>query len=218
MTVVESVESVPTNTFHRQPEQPWLLHVVGRCGLRLFGWKIQGELPPIPKMVVAAAPHTSNLDGLLMVFGIWQLRIRIIYMSKKELVRGPLGWCIHRLGGIPIDRGVSSNTVDQVATEMQRRETAILVIAPEGTRRKGSYWKTGFYWIAYNARAPILCVGVDYRRKVIDLTGPLVLPTGNIEADMATTWGFFRTMTAKHPENVSEMRLRPTDVSAAPPQ
>jgi len=58
----------------------------------------------------------------------------------------------------------------------------VLVVPPSGTRRKVMYWKTGFYHIARGAKVPIVLGYLDYRCKVGGI-GPVVHPTGNIEAD-----------------------------------
>jgi 1-acyl-sn-glycerol-3-phosphate acyltransferase len=77
-----------------------------------------------------------------------------------------------------------------------------LGIAPEGTRRKVKAWKKGFYYIALNAKVPILLVFLDYRRKVTGI-GPLITPSGDIEADMEIIRGFFANVTPRHPERAT---------------
>lgn len=185
------------------------LHYVGKLFFRLLGWKVSGVIPGEPKLVIAAAPHTSNMDGFFLIAGIWYLRIRPVWMIKKEWSRGPLKWVVKWLGGLPVDRSASLNIVDEISQQLESSKEMLLIVAPEGTRRKTRYWKSGFYWIAYNADVPILCAGLDYKRKLLDFTFPLLTPTGNIEADMEQIWGYFRNITGKHPENVGEMRLRP---------
>lgn len=207
MTVIESAETVE---YHRTPQVNLFFYTLGKLYFRLVGFKIIGELPDIPKMVIAAAPHTSNLDGIFLVCTMWQLRIRLVWMVKKEILWGPLGWLIRALGGMAIDRSASFNTVEQAVQHIHQSEEILLVIAPEGTRKKASYWKTGFYWIAHDANIPIVCAALDYRRKVLDLTTPPIHPTGDIEADMEKIWAVFRDVTARFPDHVADMRLRPS--------
>ena len=94
----ESVEPVP---FQRQPGQNRFFWFLGWLFFRIMGWKVKGAVPNEPKMVIAAGPHTSNMDGVFVVFGIWYLRIRGDWMVKKELTRWPLGFFVRRLGGMP---------------------------------------------------------------------------------------------------------------------
>jgi 1-acyl-sn-glycerol-3-phosphate acyltransferase len=72
-----------------------------------------------------------------------------------------------------------------------------LVVPPEGTRGKTSYWKTGFYYIAVGAQVPIVMAYMDYARKISGL-GPVFLPTGNVEADMAAIKAFYAPFKGKN--------------------
>ena len=51
-------------------------------------------------------------------------------------------------------------------------------------------WKTGFYYIALEARVPIVLAYMDYERKLSGL-GPVFTPSGDIEADMAAIKRFY---------------------------
>ena len=57
------------------------------------------------------------------------------------------------------------------------------MVPPEGTRGNTRHWKTGFYYIALEAKVPIVLAYMDYERKVAGL-GPLFEPTGDVERDM----------------------------------
>ena len=75
----------------------------------------------------------------------------------------------------------------------------MLIIPPEGSRRRVRYWKTGFYWVAREARVPIALGFLDYGRKRTGI-GPLVVPCGDIEADMVTIRAFYADMRGKYPD------------------
>ncbi len=68
-----------------------------------------------------------------------------------------------------------------------------LVLSPEGTRDKTRHWRTGFYFIAQQAKVPIVLAYLDYGRKVAGL-GPQFTPTGNVDADMAQIKRFYAGM------------------------
>ena len=72
-----------------------------------------------------------------------------------------------------------------------------LVIPPEGTRSKTRYWKTGFYYIALEAKVPILMAYMDYSRKISGI-GPLLTPSGNIENDMQVVKDFYAPFKGKN--------------------
>ena len=80
-----------------------------------------------------------------------------------------MGW----LGGIPIDRRFSSNYVEQLADLLCKNEEMMIVIQPEGTRKKVKEWKTGFYNVAREANVPIVLGFLDYAKKTGGVLGIL---------------------------------------------
>jgi len=112
-------------------------------------------------------------------------------MGKASLFRWPFGWFMRWLGGIPVDRSRSNDLVAASALALTEAPGAMqLIVPPEGTRGRTRYWKTGFYYIAAAARFPIVMAYMDYERKVSGL-GPIFVPTGDIEADMARIKSFY---------------------------
>ena len=117
-------------------------------------------------------------------------------MGKAALFRWPFGAACRWLGGIPIDRSGSHQVVEQAIQAFKERDDLTMVIPPEGTRKKVSYWKTGFYHIARGANVPVVLGFLDYRRKVGGI-GPTLYPTGRIEEDMQVIKTFYATVTGK---------------------
>ena len=66
--------------------------------LRLMGWRITGDIPDLPKMVLIVAPHSSNWDFIVGVAAKLALRLRVKYLGKDALFRFPLGFVMRRLG------------------------------------------------------------------------------------------------------------------------
>ena len=193
-------------------------HLFARFYFLITGWKIIGPPPPEPKFVAIAAPHTTNYDGLLINLVGWYARRKLRYMIKIEWTRGPIGWVLRQLGAIGIDRSASFNTVEQVTQMFDQNEQLVVAIPPEGTRRKTNHWRTGFYWIAHKAGVPILPCTVDYAKKEVTINNPLFYTTGDIGADMEVLWDYYRDITARHPEKVSDFRLRPSALRHAEKQ
>ena len=176
---------------------------VGRFMMGIRGWRVDGEIPDIPKMVLIVAPHTSNWDFLT---GLWvklALHLGARFVGKHTLFRWPLGVVMRWLGGVPVDRSAASTFVDETARVMRESGQMTLVITPEGTRRRTDQWKSGFYRIATAAGVPILLAGFDYPRKVV-FFGPLVHPTGDYENDLAEIQSHFRADMAWKPENYGQ--------------
>jgi 1-acyl-sn-glycerol-3-phosphate acyltransferase len=172
---------------------PWLM----RSLLRLSGWRLLGQLPDVPKVIIIGAPHSSYWDGiwgLMMKIG---LGININVMIKREVLDGPLGIILRPIGMIPINRSAALNVVGQMVERFRTHEKMWLGITPEGTRKKVQQWKSGFLRIANEAHVPIQPVFIDYPTKTFTL-GPLVHASDNPEADMASIRALFRPYRGKH--------------------
>ena len=70
--------------------------------LRIAGWTAVGEVPRTG--ILVGAPHTSNWDFVMMLLIMWRGGVSPRVLIKQEIFRGPLGWLLPRLGGIPLDR------------------------------------------------------------------------------------------------------------------
>ena len=176
-----------------------LLHGTALVLLKVFGWRKEGQIPDVPKFVVISAPHTSNWDlaiGLVLAFAF---RVKVRWMGKDSLFGGPFSVIFKWLGGIPVDRSRSTGMVAQAIRAFHESERMIMIIAPEGTRSRTLHWRSGFYHIARGASVPIALGFLDYRRKAAGI-GPLIVPTGDLDADMKAIRAFYAGVTPKHPE------------------
>lgn len=172
---------------------PWLARVL----LRLSGWRLVGQLPDAPKLILIGAPHSSYWDGLwglLMKIG---LGVDINIMIKKEVLDGPLGLILRPIGMIPINRKAALNVVDQMVERFRASDRMWLGITPEGTRKKVTHWKSGFLRIAHDANVPIQTLFLDYPTKTFTL-GPVVHATDDHEADMLRIRTLFKPYRGKH--------------------
>ena len=92
-----------------------VLRWMSRIFFWLAGWKIDGALPSdIKKCVMIGAPHTSNWDFPLGISTLQILKINIRYLFKKEVHVFPIKFIFDITGGIPIDRSVKANWVDNI--------------------------------------------------------------------------------------------------------
>lgn len=164
-----------------------------------MGWTAEDTLPRRDKCILCVAPHTSNWD-----FIIGQLYYRSIgrhagFLMKKEWFRGPLKWIFRSMGGIPVERSRKTSMTEAIAAAAREADTFSLAITPEGTRKRVSTWKHGFYYIALQAGIPIQCYAIDFKRKHI--TGTLeIIPSGNAEEDLRRVMDYYRSVQGKHPE------------------
>ena len=160
-----------------------LLALVARVGLRLSGWRVEGQFPADSRYVLIGAPHTSNWDFPLALGVCFACTVKIYWMGKSSLFRGLAGPVMRWLGGIPVNRDKPGGLVGQMITAFGRQPELVLAIPPEGTRSRVSEWKTGFYYIAQRAGVPVLPVYVYGARKVVGIA-PLFYPTGDLEGDL----------------------------------
>jgi 1-acyl-sn-glycerol-3-phosphate acyltransferase len=167
-----------------------ILRFLSNSIMRLLGWRVNGNLPDLPKYILIGAPHTSNWDFVLFLGIIFHLRANVKFMGKAELFRNPFGWFFYWCGGIPVDRKKSTGLVEQMVEACNKSDKFILTIAPEGTRHYVSEWKMGFYHIAKSAGIPIVMAVVDGKHKTVRV-GQVFQPTDNMEADIKTIKGFF---------------------------
>jgi 1-acyl-sn-glycerol-3-phosphate acyltransferase len=180
-------------TIFNTPIISGVLHRITNLIFRLVGWRVEGNLPDLPKYVIIAAPHTSNWDFLMFLGVIFHLKGNVKFMGKAELFRNPFGWFFYYCGGIPVDRSKSTGLVDQMVDACQKSDKFILTIAPEGTRHQVTEWKMGFYHIAKKAGIPVVMAIVDGKTKTMRM-GQVFHPTENMEEDIKAIQGYFAGM------------------------
>lgn len=178
--------------------------------LRMIEWSVEVNLPASPKYVLTVAPHTSNWDMPIGYIAKSVVGIQdATWIGKASLFKPPFGGFLRWLGGIPVERGPGHSFVDQMVDLINQRERIVLAIAPEGTRRKLNYWKSGFYYIAVGAQVPIALAYLDYGRKRAGV-GHHFMPTGDIERDFAVIRAFYQDIKGKYPHEQGEVRPRPS--------
>jgi 1-acyl-sn-glycerol-3-phosphate acyltransferase len=177
-----------------------LLRVLGHAALRALGWRIDGQVPDVPRCVIIVAPHTSNWDFVIGLATLLALDLRVTWLGKHQIFRGPLGPLWRRLGGVAVDRSAPDGVVEQAARVLASPRATFLAVAPEGTRRKVERWKSGFWRIARASGTPIFPVALDYRRRAVVLGEPYS-PTADYATDLAALQSRFRAEMARNPGN-----------------
>ena len=168
--------------------------------LRLLGWRIVGHMPNRPKVIVCAAPHTSNWDFVIAMLAVLALGVRASYLMKQEAFIWPLAGLFKWLGGVPVARAQAGGMVASLVAWFAAREQAWLLITPEGTRQKVARYKTGFLRVATESQVPVVLVAWDYpsKRLIIEKVWTL---TGDHEADCAAIRQYLNNRyVARHPK------------------
>lgn len=188
--------------------------ILARSILHGLSWRLELDPPLTQKYVLIAAPHTSNLDFVFFLLLVYATGLELHWVGKHTLFAGPFGWLMRQLGGIPVDRRTNNGFVEQMIQVFDQRQHLILVIAPEGTRGKSQYWRTGFYHIAHGAGVPIVLGYLDYRQKTLGF-GPSLNPSGDIDKDFSQIREFYAAKIGRRPERQGEILLRPLEKTPA---
>lgn len=171
---------------------------LGRMLLRFLRWRIEGDIPNLPKFVIAVAPHTSNWDFVVGIAAMFALDLRLSFIGKHTLFVGPFAAVLRWMGGIPVDRASPHGVVADCVRAFEAVDRRILAIAPQGTRKRVPHFRSGFLHIAKGAGVPVLLASLDYAARCVRL-GPLFEPGEDLEADRRRIEAFFSTVRGRRP-------------------
>lgn len=172
--------------------------------LKLSGWTFEIKVPLVNKCVICVAPHTSNWDFLLGLSAYLSVGRKFNFLMKSFWFFFPLKYLLRYFGGIPVTRSKdkkSGSLTEKVISLFKTESYVNLAVTPEGTRSATEKWKTGFLYIAYGAKVPILLAVIDYstKRMMIDR---VYEPTGDVETDMKAIRSYYSQWSdaARYPE------------------
>ena len=149
-------------------------------------------------------------DFILFLGALRHFDIRVKYLGKHTLFRWPFGYFFRAFGGIPVDRSRPGGVVSQVKEAFDEREEMILVVAPEGTRQKVPYWKSGFIKIAEGVGVPIVFAGIDFPNKTVSLSPP-VSYEGDVTGFMNQARSFYEGKDGLKPDFKGPVRVKEED-------
>lgn len=171
---------------------------LGRSILQLGGWRMIGAFPDLPKLVLIAAPHSSNWDGIYGFAAKMAMGLDIKVLGKRELFWWPLGPILRGLGVIAVNRTAADGVVEQVAAMIGEHHGSLWFgLAPEGTRKRVQHWKTGFWKVAKAADVPVVPAYFHYPDKVIGIGAPFKL-SDDMAADIARIRAWYAPWQGRH--------------------
>jgi len=155
----------------------WLLRHV--CNLRVE-WRGLEKIPP--GGLIIAAKHQSTWE----TFALLTILSGPVFILKRELMWIPVfGWCLHRGGMIPVDRGAGRAAL--IAMTKKAREAIAeghqIIIFPEGTRRPAGaapQYKFGVAFLYADCGAPCVPIALNSglfwpRRRFLRFPGTVVV-------------------------------------------
>jgi 1-acyl-sn-glycerol-3-phosphate acyltransferase len=175
----------------------FLFPLIGKFLQYLSGWKIEGTLPNINKIVVVCAPHTSNWDFIIGMMMVLSIDIRVNFLAKKSIFVPIFKIILNKLGGIPVDRENPELLVERIGDSAKNDKGFLIAVTPEGTRKKVTKWKTGFLRIAKISNSIIIPLGIDYPTKTFSL-GEKFNPTGDNEKDVLALKFILKDFKGRH--------------------
>jgi 1-acyl-sn-glycerol-3-phosphate acyltransferase len=177
--------------------------IIARFFFWISGWRLNMNGIPmeaLKKTVMIAAPHTSNWDLPYSLGAFWLMRLEVRYFIKDVYTRSPFGWFFKWTGALGVNRKNDRNNLVAHAIDLLKtRESLVLLVPAEGTRKRVEKWRTGFYHIAIGANVPVALGYLDYGKKEAGILEVYPL-TGNHEVDMQHIQEAYQNITAKYPE------------------
>jgi 1-acyl-sn-glycerol-3-phosphate acyltransferase len=174
------------------------------------------RIPPTGP-VVLVANHSALVDGPLL-FGL--IGRRAVFLVKREMFRGVVGWALPRIGQLGVRRGEPDRRPLMAAVGVLRGG-GLVGVFPEGTRGEGDMAaaRHGAAWLARAAGARVLPVVVRgtrrnggrrrFRPRVDVMVGePLDIPPGGGRAALAAATETVRAALAGMVRELDEVRSR----------
>ena len=180
--------------------------------LRLAGWRVVFDGLPARQGVLIVYPHTSNWDFVVGILAKWSIGIPVVFWGKASLFRVPgFGRWLRWLGGLPVDRlqpqGAVQAMVARMRSARERDDFLWLVLAPEGTRRRGDSWRSGFYRVAVGSGVPLGLGFLDFARREVGLRSYLQLG-GEPGLDLSAIAARLGHTRGRRPEWAAPIRLK----------
>lgn len=171
---------------------------LGVEALFALGWQILGSIPNEERIVIVAAPHTSNWDFIVGMSTILALNLNVKWLGKKSLFIPGISWFFKWLGGIPVDRKNPNTLIENIVKIVERENGLMIGVAPEGSRKKVDRWKSGFLRIASQTKSKIMFIGIDAPSKTL-IIGRLFEPSGDTEKDIIYVMDYFKQFKGINP-------------------
>lgn len=167
--------------------------------LKLLNWRFCGFVPTENKALLVVAPHTSSWDYVFGRLLMYSINKRAYFTMNKKFFFFPLGIILRATGGIPVDSKSPKRFLSAVKWHFENKKNAILLITPEGTRKRNKNWKKGFHLIAKELKVPVLIGILDYKKREAGIIDRFEI-TENADADLVRLKEHYKDSSPKYPE------------------
>ena len=147
--------------------------------------------------VILAANHLGRLDTAVLIYALERddLIMAVAEKYKDHPIFGAIGRSVNAIWLNRFEADFAA--LREILARMQKG--GLMVIAPEGTRKKVERFKTGFLQIARGAGVPVLLVGLDYATRTVRI-GPVIEVGEDIEAERVRVEAHFARFSGRHPQ------------------
>ena len=170
----------------------------GRSILKVLGWRVEGQIPNLERILIIGAPHTSNWDFVIAMATALGLNIRLRWLGKHTIFKPGAVRLLKWLGGIPVNRSKPLDIVSHILNLVERERGIVIALTPEGTRKKVDKWKTGFLRMAEAIDCNVFMIGLDFAGKRVVL-GEIFEPTGDHGTDLTAIMKYYKRYNGKFP-------------------
>ncbi len=164
-----------------------------------------GEVPDTG--ILVGAPHTSNWDFVTMLLVMWHGGAHPRVLVKKQLFTPPLGWILRRPAGCRSIVTTPGPVVRELVAEAGTGEPFRLILAAEGTRGKGEFWKSGSSSVQGD-RSPDHAGVLRSADQDDGIRADVPRQSDDVTADMDMVRAFFADKHGIKPKNATEPSLR----------
>ena len=146
--------------------------------------------------------------------GVAAVGLRPTIAVKHSLFRFGLGGVMRAFGAFPLRRsGPGEPGSGAVAQFTERFDAAAasgqplwLAVSPEGTRARGTGWRTGWHRTAVAAGVPVAVLAFDWGRRRSErrlLALGAVALSGDLAADTAAVEALYAGVVGRHPDRAT---------------
>ena len=176
-----------------------MIRCFAKCIFHVMDWPLDRRYShEINKKIIIVAPQTSTMVFPIGLRVKYWVNLEVIFYVKLELIKGITGCFLRSIGGRAVDRSKNNNFAGQDVADFKNIESYTMVTGPEGMRKK--VLKSGFYYIALQAKVPIIPVAFDYVKTAIKFFPASYRVEGREEQEIEDLQMLFKDITGKIPE------------------
>jgi 1-acyl-sn-glycerol-3-phosphate acyltransferase len=179
------------------------LEKISNSILKTLGWKIEGDPYVQGDHIYALYPHTTIWDTpLFILVGLSKMKDKKFLIAVKESFDKPILKDIcKKFNLLPIQRNSSGL---KLMINTAKNNNLNIAMAIEGTRKKSTGIKPGFYILAKRLNRQIILVTANWKTKTITIFEPFKIED-TFEATVEKTAEILEPLRplGKYPENES---------------